>query len=162
MKRWPSAMRSFCQPAASCEITRHSAAIRSGDWGDGHFIGVVRVLDRICRKAKLEGMTPHVLRHTFASVAATWASPNLLSRVCLGIPRAASRKGTCTWIPPWSSQPTASRWKSQGCWVGRRHQSDQTLISDEYPVASLARAGQQPLDEMEFSSLTIDFTRGQS
>jgi integrase len=39
------------------------------DWGDGHFIGVVRVLDRICRKAKLEGVTPHVLRHTFASVA---------------------------------------------------------------------------------------------
>jgi len=39
------------------------------DWGDGHFIGVVRVLDRICRKADLEGVTPHVLRHTFASVA---------------------------------------------------------------------------------------------
>ena len=39
------------------------------DWGDGHFIGVVRVLDRICRKAKLEAVTPHVLRHTFASVA---------------------------------------------------------------------------------------------
>ncbi|MGD9884791.1 MAG: tyrosine-type recombinase/integrase [Reyranella sp.] len=39
------------------------------DWGDGHFIGVVRVLDRICQKAKLKGVTPHVLRHTFASVA---------------------------------------------------------------------------------------------
>jgi integrase len=39
------------------------------DWGDGHFIGVVRVLQRICRKAKLEDVTPHVLRHTFASVA---------------------------------------------------------------------------------------------
>jgi integrase len=39
------------------------------DWGDGHFIGVVRVLDRICQKARLEGVTPHVLRHTFASVA---------------------------------------------------------------------------------------------
>jgi integrase len=39
------------------------------DWGDGHFIGVVRVLDRICRKAQLEDVTPHVLRHTFASVA---------------------------------------------------------------------------------------------
>ena len=32
MKRWPSAMRSFCQPAASSEISRHSAAIRSGDF----------------------------------------------------------------------------------------------------------------------------------
>jgi integrase len=39
------------------------------DWGDGHFIGVVRVLQRICRKAKLDDVTPHVLRHTFASVA---------------------------------------------------------------------------------------------
>ena len=39
------------------------------DWGNGHFIGVVRVLDRICAKAKLKDVTPHVLRHTFASVA---------------------------------------------------------------------------------------------
>lgn len=39
------------------------------DWGDGHFIGVVRVLDRMCTKAKLDNVTPHVLRHTFASVA---------------------------------------------------------------------------------------------
>ena len=39
------------------------------DWGDGHFIGVVRVLDRVCARAGLEGVTPHVLRHTFASVA---------------------------------------------------------------------------------------------
>lgn len=40
------------------------------DWGDGHFIGVVRVLDRVCARAGLEGITPHVLRHTFASMAA--------------------------------------------------------------------------------------------
>jgi integrase len=39
------------------------------DSGDGHFIGVVRVLDRVCARAKLDGITPHVLRHTFASVA---------------------------------------------------------------------------------------------
>lgn len=39
------------------------------DWGDGHFVGVVRVLDRVCRKANLDDVTPHVLRHTFASVA---------------------------------------------------------------------------------------------
>lgn len=39
------------------------------DWGDGHFVGVVRVLDRVCAKAGLKGVTPHVLRHTFASVA---------------------------------------------------------------------------------------------
>jgi integrase len=39
------------------------------DWGDGHFIGVVRVLDRVCMKANVREVTPHVLRHTFASVA---------------------------------------------------------------------------------------------
>jgi integrase len=39
------------------------------DWGGGHFIGVVRVLDRVSAKAKLKDVTPHVLRHTFASVA---------------------------------------------------------------------------------------------
>jgi integrase len=39
------------------------------DWGEGHFIGVVRVLDRVCARAKLKHVTPHVLRHTFASVA---------------------------------------------------------------------------------------------
>jgi integrase len=39
------------------------------DWGDGHFIGVIGVLDRVCAKAKLTDVTPHVLRHTFANVA---------------------------------------------------------------------------------------------
>jgi integrase len=37
--------------------------------GSGHFVGVVRVLQRLCLAAKLEDVTPHVLRHTFASVA---------------------------------------------------------------------------------------------
>ena len=32
-------------------------------------MGVVRVLDRVCEKAGFKGVTPHVLRHTFASVA---------------------------------------------------------------------------------------------
>jgi hypothetical protein len=39
------------------------------NWGDGHFIGVVRVLDRVCEKARLADVTPHTLRHTFASLA---------------------------------------------------------------------------------------------
>lgn len=39
------------------------------DRGDGHFVGVRKVLARVCKRAKLEGVTPHVLRHTFASVA---------------------------------------------------------------------------------------------
>ena len=36
---------------------------------EGHFVGVVRVLERVCAKAGLKDVTPHVLRHTFASVA---------------------------------------------------------------------------------------------
>ncbi len=51
-------------------IREGSPFLFPADWGDGHFIGVVRVLDRVCAKAKLEDVTPHVLRHTFASIAA--------------------------------------------------------------------------------------------
>ncbi len=52
------------------------------DRGDGHFVGLPRVLDRLCVRAstrkkdenedppKMEGVTLHVLRHTFAAVAA--------------------------------------------------------------------------------------------
>ena len=39
------------------------------DFGDGHFVGVPRVLQRICVTAGIEGITPHALRHTFASIA---------------------------------------------------------------------------------------------
>lgn len=38
--------------------------------GDGHFIGLPRVLDRVCATAGLAGVTVHVLRHTFAATAA--------------------------------------------------------------------------------------------
>jgi len=49
------------------------------DCGEGRFIGVVRVLDRVCAMAKLEDVTPHTLRHTFASVAAELGFSELLS-----------------------------------------------------------------------------------
>lgn len=38
--------------------------------GDGHFVGLPRVLARLCKTAELDDVTIHVLRHTFASVAA--------------------------------------------------------------------------------------------
>ncbi|MGO8915860.1 MAG: tyrosine-type recombinase/integrase [Stellaceae bacterium] len=38
--------------------------------GSGHLVGVPKVLARICARAKLDGVTVHVLRHTFAAVAA--------------------------------------------------------------------------------------------
>ena len=37
--------------------------------GGGHFVGVVKVLDRIAARAGLKDVSPHVLRHTFSSVA---------------------------------------------------------------------------------------------
>ena len=33
------------------------------------FVGLPKVLERVCRRAGLEGVSAHVLRHTFASVA---------------------------------------------------------------------------------------------
>lgn len=61
-------------PAAVAAIKAQLARTSSeyvfpADVGDGHFIGVVRVLQRVCKRAKLTGVTPHTLRHTFASVA---------------------------------------------------------------------------------------------
>ena len=54
------------------------------DWGDGHFIGVVRVLDRVCERAKLADVTPHTLRHTFASFAGDLGFSELSIAALLG------------------------------------------------------------------------------
>ena len=54
------------------------------DWGEGHFIGVVRVLDRICERAKLSDVTPHTLRHTFASLAGDLGFSELTIAALLG------------------------------------------------------------------------------
>lgn len=44
--------------------------IFTADRGEGHFIGLPPVLERVCEKAKLKDVTIHILRHTFASAAA--------------------------------------------------------------------------------------------
>lgn len=54
------------------------------DWGEGHFVGVVRVLDRVCQRAGIEKVTPHVLRHTFASVAGGLGYSELTIAALLG------------------------------------------------------------------------------
>jgi integrase len=37
------------------------------DLGDGHFVGLPRVLARLCQKAELAEVTVHTLRHSFAA-----------------------------------------------------------------------------------------------
>jgi len=54
------------------------------DWGEGHFIGVVRVLERICKMARLADVTPHTLRHTFASLAGDLGFSELTIAALLG------------------------------------------------------------------------------
>lgn len=46
------------------------AHVFPSDRVDSHFIGATKVLARLCAMAGVEVVTPHTLRHTFASVAA--------------------------------------------------------------------------------------------
>ena len=67
-------LRAVGQPALKLLLAQPSGGeenpyVFPSENGDGHFVGVVRVLQRLCLAAKLEDVTPHVLRHTFASVA---------------------------------------------------------------------------------------------
>lgn len=41
-----------------------------GDRGKGHFVGLPKVLARVCARAGLANVTAHTLRHSFASIAA--------------------------------------------------------------------------------------------
>jgi integrase len=52
--------------------------------GDGHFVGLPKVLERLCSKAGLEGVTVHVLRHTFAATAAEMGFSELTIAGLLG------------------------------------------------------------------------------
>lgn len=55
-----------------------------GEAGNDHFIGIARVLDRLSAAAGLEPITPHLLRHTFASIAADLGYSELTIAVLLG------------------------------------------------------------------------------
>ena len=52
--------------------------------GDGHFIGLPKVLAQLCKRANLESVTVHVLRHTFASTAAEMGFSELTIAGLLG------------------------------------------------------------------------------
>jgi site-specific recombinase XerD len=52
--------------------------------GDSHLVGLPKVLERICEKARLEGVTVHVLRHSFAATAAEMGFSELIIAGLLG------------------------------------------------------------------------------
>lgn len=62
----------------------HLPFVFPADWGEGHFVGIVRVLDRVCKRAGLSDVTPHTMRHTFASVAASMGFSELTVSGLLG------------------------------------------------------------------------------
>lgn len=54
------------------------------DVGDGHFTAAKSCLSRLCASAKIEGVTPHTLRHTFGSVAGDLGFSELTIAALLG------------------------------------------------------------------------------
>jgi hypothetical protein len=132
------------------------------DWGDKHFIGVVRVLDRICRKAKLEGVTPHVLGHTFASVAgdlgfSELTIAGLLGHSAHGVTQRYVHLDTALVVAAdrvpmeianklGSAAPTAKA----------------ANTFSEHLALPPTDAAPQSVEDFNFSSLTIDFTQSQS
>lgn len=76
------------------QAVRHASRfVFPADVGEGHFIGVVRVLERICSHAGLAEVTPHVLRHSFASIAAAQGFSELTISGLLGhAPRGVTQR----------------------------------------------------------------------
>ncbi|BDG70524.1 site-specific integrase [Roseomonas fluvialis] len=54
------------------------------DWGEGHYTGTRLALARVCSAARLVDVTPHTLRHTFASVAGDLGFSELTIQALLG------------------------------------------------------------------------------
>jgi len=52
--------------------------------GEGHFVGLPRSLARLCKSAQIDGVTVHVLRHTFAATAASMGFSELTIAGLLG------------------------------------------------------------------------------
>lgn len=70
--------------AALAGVTRRDGWVFPGERGEGHFVGLPKVLARLCAKAKLDGVTVHVLRHSFAATAAEMGFSELTIAGLLG------------------------------------------------------------------------------
>ncbi|GLR89465.1 tyrosine-type recombinase/integrase [Bradyrhizobium iriomotense] len=71
----------------SIEIQSESSAfpwVFPASHGNGHFIGLPKILKRICKRAGLVGITVHVLRHSFAATAAEMGFSELTIAGLLG------------------------------------------------------------------------------
>jgi integrase len=69
---------------AARAVKAKSPWVFPADRGEGHFVGVPKVLQRLCDEAGLAGVTVHVLRHTFAAVAAEMGYSELTIAGLLG------------------------------------------------------------------------------
>jgi integrase len=72
------------QLAASRPARKNCPYVFPSDVGDGHFTATKSCLVRLCATAKIEGVTPHTLRHTFGSVAGELGFSELTIAALLG------------------------------------------------------------------------------
>src|SRR5262249_42772090 len=76
--------------AAVSLLARRQQPADDGEWvfpaerGGGHFVGLPKVLGRVCARGGLQGVSVHVLRHTFAAVAAEMGFSELTIAGLLG------------------------------------------------------------------------------
>ncbi len=75
---------SAAQLAAKQPGRKNSPYVFPADVGDGPFTAAKFCLARLCTAAKIEGVTPHTLRHTFGSVAGDLGFSELTIAALLG------------------------------------------------------------------------------
>lgn len=70
--------------AARQSVRKNCTYVFPSDINDGHFTATKSCLARLCAAAKIEGVTPHTLRHTFGSVAGDLGFSELTIAALLG------------------------------------------------------------------------------
>ncbi len=75
---------SAAQLAASQPARKNCPFVFPADVGNGHFTAAKSCLARLCATAKIQGVTPHTLRHTFGSVAGDLGFSELTIAALLG------------------------------------------------------------------------------
>jgi integrase len=70
--------------AANQPARKNCPYVFPADIGNGHFTAAKSCLARLCAAAKIEGITPHTLRHTFGSIAGDLGFSELTIAALLG------------------------------------------------------------------------------